>query len=537
MSQPANDEFSQHLCDDEASNHEDASETGNSEWKLKKRISSGKDGCYSITSTKDFMDDAKEIWEAIRTRFGGNANSKKMQKAVFKQQFKAFTISSLEGETEGLANFADESINSLFANNKEVWDLLLRPGKIEDDIEEMDINWQIALIAIRMKKFYKKSGRRVRVDGKAPVGFDKKKLDASIVTSLVPLLGKCDQEAQILAYSQAVKKLEAPFVTFKKATSLNEKINFQANELYEKMKKLKNYKRIGTQEPEPVYQMIDPVNVLPVNLMKMQDLFELPLNILLILNLRFQEYLKKCNKDQLEDFKEFNRGSVTFEGSKRYITGKGRIRDGNLDFDSVSFVKELGHFNLFSISQICDKQHKVPRHHNMYSFDMKTPTPAKGFACLLAKATSDESKMWHRRQIENQLNHRVKIIRSDNGTEFKNRDMLEFCGNKGIKQEYSNARTPQQNGVAERKNRTLIEAARTMLADSLLPTTFLGIAVSRLAIFVNRVIVVPSAVINTVEKVETRKSSTNSKKDEIFTEPQQEKEAFFNGHSDDNHKI
>ncbi|GKD63837.1 hypothetical protein Tco_1305945, partial [Tanacetum coccineum] len=43
------------------------------------------------------MDDAKEIWEAIRTRFGGNANSKKMQKAVFKQQFEAFTISSSEG--------------------------------------------------------------------------------------------------------------------------------------------------------------------------------------------------------------------------------------------------------------------------------------------------------------------------------------------------------------------------------------------------------------------------------------------------------
>ncbi|GJS01525.1 hypothetical protein Tco_0318033 [Tanacetum coccineum] len=65
------------------------------------------------------------------------------------------------------------------------------------------------------------------------------------------------------------------------------------------------------------------------------------------------------NKDQLEDFEEFNRGSVTFGGSKGYISGKGKIRVGNLDFDSVSFVKELGHFNLFSISQICDKQHKV----------------------------------------------------------------------------------------------------------------------------------------------------------------------------------
>ncbi|GJW39894.1 putative ribonuclease H-like domain-containing protein [Tanacetum coccineum] len=243
------------------------------------------------------MDDAKEIWEAIRTRFGGNANSKKMQKAVFKQQFEAFTISSSEGlekgydrfqqllsqleahgaevsnedanykflrslppawsnlamtmrtkpdvdtlsiddlynnlrvfeqeiqgasktssstqnvafvsqsksstnkvksgftgaystctpstsstnisEKEVLAGFADEVIYSLFAKQSEDWDLLHEDlEQIDDlDIEEMDINWQIAMIAIRMKKFYKKTGRRVRVDGKTPVGFDKKKLE------------------------------------------------------------------------------------------------------------------------------------------------------------------------------------------------------------------------------------------------------------------------------------------------------------------------------------------------------------------------
>ncbi|GJV93309.1 hypothetical protein Tco_1541122 [Tanacetum coccineum] len=65
------------------------------------------------------------------------------------------------------------------------------------------------------------------------------------------------------------------------------------------------------------------------------------------------------NKDHLDDFEECKGVSITFGGSKGYITGKGRIRVGNLDFDSVSFVKELGHFNLFSISQICDKHHKV----------------------------------------------------------------------------------------------------------------------------------------------------------------------------------
>ncbi|GJX98869.1 putative ribonuclease H-like domain-containing protein [Tanacetum coccineum] len=91
------------------------------------------------------------------------------------------------------------------------------------------------------------------------------------------------------------------------------------------------------------------------------------------------------------------------------------------------------------------------------------------------------------RTLLDKLNHRVKILRSDNGTEFKNRDMLELCGNKGIKQEYSNARTPQQNEVAERMNKTLIEAARTMLANSLLPTNFWAEAVSTACYIFNRV--------------------------------------------------
>ncbi|GKF59311.1 ribonuclease H-like domain-containing protein, partial [Tanacetum coccineum] len=82
-------------------------------------------------------------------------------------------------EKEALAGFANEVIYSLFAKQSEDWDLLYEDlEQIDDlDIEEIDINWQIAMIAIRMKKFYKKTGRRVRVDGNTPVGFDKKKLE------------------------------------------------------------------------------------------------------------------------------------------------------------------------------------------------------------------------------------------------------------------------------------------------------------------------------------------------------------------------
>nr|GEY40256.1 hypothetical protein [Tanacetum cinerariifolium] len=66
-------------------------------------------------------------------------------------------------------------------------------------------------------------------------------------------------------------------------------------------------------------------------------------------------------------------------------------------------------------------------------------------------------------EIENLKDLNVKIIRSDNGGEFRNKEMDEFCFRKGIKREFSNARTPQQNGVAKRTNMTLIEATRTMV--------------------------------------------------------------------------
>jgi len=65
----------------------------------------------------------------------------------------------------------------------------------------------------------------------------------------------------------------------------------------------------------------------------------------------------------------------------------------------------------------------------------------------------------------------VKQIRSDNGTEFRNDTLDSFCDNLGITRQFSAARTPQQNGIAERKNRTLVECARTMLIESKLPVS------------------------------------------------------------------
>ena len=84
----------------------------------------------------------------------------------------------------------------------------------------------------------------------------------------------------------------------------------------------------------------------------------------------------------------------------------------------------------------------------------------------------------HIKAVDNDSRWNVKRIRSDNGTEFKNSIMKEFCSEKGITHTFSAPKTPQQNGVVERKNRTLIEAARTMLEESKLPTYFWAEAIN-----------------------------------------------------------
>nr|GEY73406.1 hypothetical protein [Tanacetum cinerariifolium] len=106
--------------------------------------------------------------------------------------------------------------------------------------------------------------------------------------------------------------------------------------------------------------------------------------------------------------------------------------------------------------------------------------------------TSDETSGILRKfitKIENLKDLKVKIIRCDNRGEFRNKEMNNFCSQKGIKREFSNARTPQQNDVAERRNRTLIEAARTMLADAKLPVTFWAEVVNTACYVQNRALV------------------------------------------------
>ncbi|GJW92313.1 putative ribonuclease H-like domain-containing protein [Tanacetum coccineum] len=146
-----------------------------------------------------------------------------------------------------------------------------------------------------------------------------------------------------------------------------------------------------------------------------------------------------------------------------------------------------------SQAELTDESHillKVSRKNNMYSVDLKNIVPKGGQTCLFAKATSDESKLWHRRLGHINFKTMNKLVKGNlaRGLPLKlfKIDQTYVACQKG-KQHRASSRTPQQNGVAERKNRTLIEADRTMLADSKLPTTFWAEAVNTACYVQNRI--------------------------------------------------
>nr|GEW26028.1 integrase, catalytic region, zinc finger, CCHC-type, peptidase aspartic, catalytic [Tanacetum cinerariifolium] len=230
---------------------------------------------------------------------------------------------------------------------------------------------------------------------------------------------------------------------------------------------------------------------------------------------------------KLKNFMSKFIGMIRFEndlfdaimGYKDYVIGDSVI-------SRVYYVEGLGH-NLFSIGKFCDSDLEVTfRKHLCFVRDTKGVDLLKGshsinlytisvdemmkssLICLLSKASKNKSWLWHRRlnhlsfdtindlarkdlvrglprfswvkflrskdetpefvtkfltQIQVGLNKTVRYIRTNNGIEFVNQIMTEFYEIVGIFHQKSIPRTPQQNGVVERRNRTLVEAASTML--------------------------------------------------------------------------
>nr|GEU72525.1 putative ribonuclease H-like domain-containing protein [Tanacetum cinerariifolium] len=183
------------------------------------------------------------------------------------------------------------------------------------------------------------------------------------------------------------------------------------------------------------------------------------------------------NMSYLSDFEELNGGYVAFGGNPKgdKISGKGKIKTGKLDFEDVYFVKKLK-FNLFSVSQMCDKKNKVlftdteclvlfpdfklpdesqvllrvPRENNMYNVNLKNIVPSRDLTCLFAKETIDESNLWHRRLGHinyKTINKLVKgnLVRGLPTKVFKNNNTCVAC-NKG-KQHRASCKTKPVSSI------------------------------------------------------------------------------------------
>nr|GEV54282.1 hypothetical protein [Tanacetum cinerariifolium] len=240
------------------------------------------------------------------------------------------------------------------------------------------------------------------------------------------------------------------------------------------------------------------------------------------------------NRALLTNFMEKFLGTVRFSNNDfAVIVGYGDVVIGSMTIKKVYYVEGLGH-NLFSVRQFCDKGLEVAfrkstcfvrkedgvdllnsdRSSNLYTIALNE-VASNSSTCLLAKASSSQSWLWHQRLNFATINNLVKnnlvqglpkmIFKKDHlcsaceqgkihqkhhksktsfasnkplyllhmdllsDAQFKNKTLAKFFDEVGISQQFSVARTPQQNGVVERRNRTLVEAARTMLTFANLP--------------------------------------------------------------------
>ncbi|GJU48419.1 integrase, catalytic region, zinc finger, CCHC-type containing protein [Tanacetum coccineum] len=195
------------------------------------------------------------------------------------------------------------------------------------------------------------------------------------------------------------------------------------------------------------------------------------------------------NLKLLRNFVEKFMGTVRF-GNDNFvaITGYGDYVQGNLTICHVYYVEGLRH-NLFSVGQFCDGDLEVAfrlntcfvrnleggdlltgsREYNLYTIPI-SEMAASSPVCLMSKATSTKSWLWHRRFSHlkfGTINQLSKNELVDGLPRFKY-DKDHLCS-ACILHHTSIARAPQQNGVVKRRNRTLVEAARTMLIFSKLP--------------------------------------------------------------------
>nr|GEX13437.1 reverse transcriptase domain-containing protein [Tanacetum cinerariifolium] len=181
------------------------------------------------------------------------------------------------------------------------------------------------------------------------------------------------------------------------------------------------------------------------------------------------------------------------------IAGYGDVVIESMTIKKVYYVESLGH-NLFSVGQFCDKGLEVAfrkstcfvRNEDGADLLIVVVDDYPRYPWVFFLHSKDEASeviisFIKKTQVNLQL--QVQRVRTDNGTKFKNRTLAKFFDEVGISQQFSAARTLQQNRVLERRNRTLVEVARTMLSFANLPSFLWAEAIAIACFTQNRSII------------------------------------------------
>nr|GEV25190.1 ribonuclease H-like domain-containing protein [Tanacetum cinerariifolium] len=316
-----------------------------------------------------------------------------------------------------------------------------------DDIEEIDLRWQMAMLTMMARRLFEKIGRKLTVNGNETIGFDKSNMECY----------NCQKRRDFARECRALRNQDNMYKESSKRSVPMEITTFTAlvscDDEFVNKPVVKNYKAKSSEEVPKVVSKNDDALIIEewVSDIKEEDVSQPKIEKRIVrqsiakiefVKSKQQEKTARKTVKQVEQhrkniysYEEIDGGYVTFEENV-----KGRKIIGKDDYSRFTWVFFL--------------------------------------------TTKDETS------IKNLVDHKVKVNRCDNGLEFKNREMNQFCKIKSIWRQFNIARIPQQNKVTKRRNRTLIEAARTMLADSKLPTSFWIDALNTACYVQSRVLVV-----------------------------------------------
>nr|GEV70832.1 putative ribonuclease H-like domain-containing protein [Tanacetum cinerariifolium] len=417
---------------------------------------------------------AKELWEAILKTFGGNEATKKTKKNQLKLQYGNFKA--------GGSKTLEQTFNRLQA-------IMSHLEFMDVEIKQDDLNQKfLTSLAPEWLMYWKKTGKKITIQGSDVISFDKSKVECFNYHKIGHFARECraprsQDKGKRESYKQGPKEenhalvvddeVPTEFALMAKSSSSSDNKNASKD-----LDNLLGSQRSDKNKEGLEYSAVPPAPAQIYSPLK-KDLSWTGLPE--FVDDTVTDYHRptpsvdasKCNKSELQssNFSVFEHGKSTCS-----IISKPMIK----------FVKEADCPRVIKINNTENAKKSTMKYAEMYRNISKGPKENP-------QNNINDKGYWDSgcsRQMTGNISYLSEYEPYDGGyVSFVHEEMNEFCTKKGVRREFSNARTPQQNRVAERRNRTLIEAAKTMLADAKLPVTFWAEAVNTACYVQNRVIV------------------------------------------------